>query len=159
MSADLSAEEIDRAERALALLRLDNDDIWRLGTHIRDRAVAAGAPIAIEITRAGVRQFCTLLPGATQSNLQWIARKAAISNHFERSSFAIARWFQTRDGMMERFGLNRTDYIDAGGAIPLRIARAGMVGTVTVSGLTQVEDHDYALDGIRALHAHQHRAA
>jgi uncharacterized protein (UPF0303 family) len=152
----MQLEEIDREEQALALARFDAEDAWWLGCHLRDRGAAAGAPIAIEIRRAGTRLFSALLPGATQDNLGWIDRKIALVMRFERSSYAMRLKFDAAPpGAFDRFGLDLRTHIAAGGAVPIRIAGTGVIGAVAVSGLAQEEDHRYVIDALAALKAHQ----
>lgn len=152
-------DAIDREERALALRGFDADDAWWLGCQLRDRAAHEGAPVAIDIRRAGTSLFRTLLPGAVEDNLHWSRRKIAIAMRFERSSYALHLWFRTRENMFERFGLDRATYMDAGGAVPIRVAGTGVVGAVAISGLSQEADHRYAVEALAALHARQHAAA
>lgn len=152
----MQLEEIDREEQALALVRFDAEDAWWLGCHLRDRGAAAGAPIAIEIRRAGTRLFSALLPGATQDNLGWIDRKIALVMRFERSSYAMRLKFDAAPpGAFDRFGLDLRTHVAAGGAVPIRIAGTGVIGAVAVSGLAQEEDHRYVIDALAALKAHQ----
>lgn len=155
MTSERTAGQIDGEEQALTLRGFDADDAWWLGCHLRERAAQAGAPIAIDIQRAGTTLFQTLLPGATRDNLNWTRRKIAIALRFERSSYALNLWFQTRDNMFERFGLDRATYMDAGGAVPIRIHGTGVIGAVAISGLAQDVDHQYAVDALAALQAHQ----
>lgn len=152
-------DAIDREERALALRGFDADDAWWLGCHLRDRAAREGAPIAIDIRRAGTPLFCALLPGAVDDNFNWTRRKIAIALRFERSSYALHLWFQTRANMFERFGLDRATYMDAGGAVPIRVAGTGVIGAVAISGMQQEADHRYAVEALTALHARQHAGA
>jgi len=152
----MQLEEIDREEQVLALTRFDADDAWWLGCHLRDRGTVAGAPIAIEIRRAGTRLFSVLLPGATQDNLGWIDRKIALVMRFERSSYAMRLKFDAAPpGAFDRFGLDLRTHVAAGGAVPIRIAGTGVIGAVAVSGLAQEEDHRYVVDALAALKAHQ----
>ena len=44
--------------------------------------------------------------------------------------------------MTNRYGLPAADYAAAGGSVPLLIAGMGMTGTITVSGLSEEEDHE-----------------
>lgn len=41
------------------------------------------------------------------------------------------------------------DYQAVGGAFPIRVKGAGVIGSVTVSGLSPQLDHDYAVEGIK----------
>jgi uncharacterized protein (UPF0303 family) len=45
--------------------------------------------------------------------------------------------------------LNETEFAPHGGAFPLMIKGVGIVGTITVSGLPQKEDHDFVVGVLR----------
>ena len=47
--------------------------------------------------------------------------------------------------------LDPADYAAHGGAFPITIKNVGMIGTVTVSGLRQAEDHAIAVEALRAV--------
>jgi uncharacterized protein (UPF0303 family) len=48
-------------------------------------------------------------------------------------------------------GVDPADYAAHGGAFPVRVAHAGVVGVVTVSGLPQAEDHALVVEAIEAF--------
>uniref|UniRef100_UPI003101941B heme-binding protein n=1 Tax=Neorhizobium sp. EC2-8 TaxID=3129230 RepID=UPI003101941B len=50
---------------------------------------------------------------------------------------------------MERYILSPDDYVSSGGSVPLIVRGSGCVDSVTVSGLTQYDDHRLAADAIR----------
>ena len=155
MDSVASPLDIDKEERALALQRFNSEDAWWLGNYLRDKAIDAKAPIAIEISRSGTRVFSFLLPGATRDNLCWISRKVAMVMRFERSSYALAMAFQADAAAFSRSGLDLINYIDAGGAAPIRLAGGIVIGSVAVSGLPQEEDHKMVIDALSALKDHQ----
>ncbi|RZL85911.1 MAG: hypothetical protein EOP66_00300 [Sphingomonas sp.] len=147
---------IDRAERALELARFTADDGWALGSRLREVAGERQAPVVIEIYRAGgLTVFATALEGATSDNASWAARKIATALHFERSSAAVALHLRARGLKLDDYGLSRDRYAAAAGAVPLRVAGAGCVGAVAVSGLSGMEDHELAIDAIGWLHRRQ----
>jgi uncharacterized protein (UPF0303 family) len=49
----------------------------------------------------------------------------------------------------ERYGLPVADYAADGGSFPLHVEGAGVVGSVTVSGLPQRADHDLVVEAVR----------
>jgi len=46
----------------------------------------------------------------------------------------------------EKAGLEVKDYAPHGGCFPILLADSGCVGTITVSGLPQREDHNLVID-------------
>jgi len=151
---DFAAFESEEEE--LVLPRFDHEDAWRLGSAIRAEAAAAGLGVAIDIRRpAGAVLFHTALAGATADQDDWIARKSAVVLRFEVSS-ALATARMVAVGIPEGTSgsLDASRFVFAGGAVPIRVAGAGVVAVLTVSGLTSAKDHALAVNGLRVLLAH-----
>lgn len=126
------------------------DDAWRIGQDL----VAAGRrdslPIAIDVTLNGQTLFHAGLPGSSPDNDQWIARKNRVVARFHKSSYYIATLLKQKEKTIEEaYGLPRSDYAASGGAVPIRARGVGVVGTVTVSGLRDFEDHAMVADALR----------
>jgi uncharacterized protein (UPF0303 family) len=51
---------------------------------------------------------------------------------------------------LEKYGLPTADYASHGGSFPLTVAGAGIIGTVTVSGLPQRADHELVVEALCA---------
>jgi uncharacterized protein (UPF0303 family) len=61
---------------------------------------------------------------------------------FHRSSYAIGlKQERAQTSLQEKVGLDPKDYATHGGCFPILLAGTGCVGTITVSGLPQREDH------------------
>jgi uncharacterized protein (UPF0303 family) len=143
---------VDAQESELALKSFTNDDAWALGCLLRGMAVQRRAPVAIEIRRASTTLFVTVLEGATADNLDWLRRKFAVVARFERSSYGVALMLRQKETTLaERYGLELKDYAAAGGAVPIRVVGAGVVGAVGVSGLPQEADHALVCEALAAL--------
>jgi uncharacterized protein (UPF0303 family) len=52
--------------------------------------------------------------------------------------------------LFEEYGLPVADYAEHGGSFPLSVAKAGIVGSVTVSGLPQRADHELVVEALCA---------
>jgi uncharacterized protein (UPF0303 family) len=52
-------------------------------------------------------------------------------------------------GRQERYLLDEAEYGAHGGAFPVIVRGTGPVGTVTVSGLPQAEDHRFVVEALR----------
>jgi uncharacterized protein (UPF0303 family) len=146
----ITLEQIAAEEAELHFAHFDFDDAWRLGTMLVEAAKAQQLPVAIDISRGGQQLFHAGLPGSTPDNDAWIARKIASVLRFGRSSLALSLE-RKHDGRT----LAEVSFVDphvfaaAGGCFPIYIERVGIVGTVTVSGLPQVEDHRLVVTTIR----------
>ncbi|MDT9595329.1 heme-degrading domain-containing protein [Nocardioides zeae] len=147
-----SLARIDAEERELVLDHLDRDVAWRLGMHLREAALADGLAIVVGVALAGQRVFHCALDGANPDNDAWLDRKAAAVLQFHRSSLGVREWFRAagRDYASDS-RLDHARVAANGGVLPLRLRGVGVVGTVGVSGLPQVEDHAFVVAGLRSF--------
>jgi uncharacterized protein (UPF0303 family) len=51
----------------------------------------------------------------------------------------------------EKYGLPAAEFASHGGAFPLSVAGAGVIGSVAVSGLPQREDHQLVVEALCAV--------
>jgi uncharacterized protein (UPF0303 family) len=144
-----------RAELAtLALTKFDEADAWALGNWMRHRALAAGHPIVIDIRQGDAPLFSLMLPGATAANFDWARRKRNLSLLIGQSSWELSLEKAAGTDFVELMGLDPRDFTPHGGCVPIRVEGvSGIVATVTVSGLPQQQDHDFAVAALKALKA------
>ena len=136
-------EELKQARRTWEFPSFDEETAWLIGTRIREKAKEKGYPIAISITWNRRRLFYCSMPGAAAINDQCIRRKENTVYQFQKSSYEMSLYMKLKqDTMTNRYGLPAADYAAAGGSVPLLIAGMGMTGTITVSGLSEEEDHE-----------------
>jgi uncharacterized protein (UPF0303 family) len=153
---------IARQEAELRLPHFDHDTAWRLGLSLRELAVARNQSIVIDIRRFGQPHqplFYTALSGTTPDNPRWVQRKSNVVARFHRSSYAIGLMLaQDNRTFAERYSLPDTDYAAHGGSFPLHVDGAGIIGSITVSGLPQREDHNLVVEAL-CLELHRDHAA
>jgi uncharacterized protein (UPF0303 family) len=158
-ATDISTVRIaeDRArvaeqERRLIFPRFDYDTAWALGTRLRGLAEARQLAIVIDIRRFGdphQQLFYTALPGTTPDNARWVLRKTKVVARFHRSSYAAGLYLEERGATFEqKHSLPDADYATHGGAFPITVEGAGIIGCVTVSGLPQRQDHELVVEAI-----------
>ena len=147
---DPTLDELAAEEAELQFPAFTEDDAWTLGSAMVATARAAGAPVAIDITRHGHQLFHAALPGSSPDNDRWIERKARVVDRFGHSSLYM-RTLCARDGstLEEKFLLDGREFAAHGGAFPLLVRGVGPVGTVVVSGLPQVDDHRLVVAALR----------
>ena len=137
----LLAELLEQEER-LQLSRYDNDDSFRLGMMLVERARADRLGLTVDLTRVHQQLFHIALPGTTLDNDHWVRRKTAVVYRFHRSSLYMGVSCRAKGvNLAERFAVDPAEFAAHGGAFPIRVRGVGLVGTVTVSGLPQEEDH------------------
>ena len=140
--AEFTLERLAAEETELRFTRFDYDDAWRLGTMLVDAGRARSLPIAIDINRGGQQLFHYAMEGTSPDNDAWLDRKARVVLRYGASSLAVGERFRAKGTTFEAGSfLDPALYAAHGGAFPLRVAGAGVIGVVAVSGLPQTEDH------------------
>lgn len=142
MDIDRDLDRIAEQERRLRFARFDARVAWEVGTRLMEAAEARGVAVTTEIRLNGQTLFLYAMEGTAPVNADWARRKRNVAELHGRSSYAVGLAL-TRDGgtLEEKLGLPTRDYAAHGGSFPLALEGGGPVGTITVSGLPQREDH------------------
>jgi uncharacterized protein (UPF0303 family) len=142
-------ERIARQERELVLPRLDAEIGWQLGSLLHELAKKRGLAVVIDIRRFGQPLFYAAMDETTPDNVEWVRRKSNVVARFHRSSYAVGlREKQKGQTIYESQGLALADYATHGGSFPLSVSGAGVVGSITVSGLPMREDHELVIEAL-----------
>jgi uncharacterized protein (UPF0303 family) len=148
-------EDVDRIllqERELHMPRLDARVAWDLGTRIKTMSEERGHSIAVDVRRFGQPLFYFAFDGTTPDSPEWIRKKANVVARFHRSSYGFGLGLSLRNTtLLDRYGLPVADYAAHGGSFPLNVEAAGIIGAVTVTGLTQREDHELVVEALCTL--------
>lgn len=143
-------EELLGQERELQFDRFSNEDALRLGTRLVEQAQAQGKSITVDICRNGQQLFHAALPGTSADNDAWIRRKNNVVNRYGHSSLFVGTQFRAKGTTFEQSSrLDPDQYAAHGGAFPVSVREVGVIGTVTVSGLPQTEDHAFVVAVLR----------
>ncbi|MGW0797039.1 heme-degrading domain-containing protein [Streptomyces sp. NPDC002692] len=141
--------ELEAQERRLVLPRFTHDDAWTLGTLLVELARERGAPVAVDIRRGGQQLFHAALPGSTPDNDAWIDRKRRVVERYGCSSLLVGTRFRAKGTTFEESSrLDPDTYAAHGGAFPVAVEGAGVIGTVVVSGLPQLDDHAMVVEAL-----------
>ena len=145
-------EQVREQQERLQLPRFDNDDAWRVGSWLVDAGRSRGLPITVDIRRHGHQLFHASLPGTTPDNDTWVERKTRVVDRFGAPSFLLGLRARLHGSTFAQdTGLHEQEYAGHGGSFPVTIAGVGIVGTVTVSGLPQAEDHALVVEALEAF--------
>jgi uncharacterized protein (UPF0303 family) len=146
------AEDIDlikKQETTLVFSAFDEAVAFKIGSAIRDRALAEDLPIIVDIRTFDRPLFYAAMPGSNASNPDWARRKVNVVKRFLRSSYRMVLEQQRPDRAFKLGeGLDITDYVLAGGGFPITVKGAGVIGVIAVSGLPEREDHGVVVDAI-----------
>jgi uncharacterized protein (UPF0303 family) len=144
--------ELRAQEQRLRFTRFDNTDAWRLGSAMVAAAVERELPVTVDIRRHGHQLFHAALPGTTAENDSWIDRKVRVVDRFGEASYLVGRRLAaTGTGLDEELGVDPRLFAAHGGAFPIHVRDVGVVGSVTVSGLPQADDHAFVTEMITAF--------
>ncbi|WGP10337.1 heme-degrading domain-containing protein [Streptomyces sp. SH5] len=147
------SELIDQ-ERRLTLPRFSHDDAFALGSLLVELAREQNAPVAIDIRRGAQQLFHAALPGSSADNDAWIDRKRKVVERYGESSYLVGTRFRAKGTTFEESSrLDPDTYAAHGGSFPIAVAGAGVIGTVTVSGLPQAEDHALVVEALERFAA------
>ncbi|GGX97464.1 heme-degrading domain-containing protein [Massilia dura] len=135
-------QDLALQEQQLQFAAFSNADALRLGLLLVERAAATGAAVTVDITRNGHCLFHHAMAGTSPDNADWIRRKNNVVHRYGRSSWHVGTRYRSKGKTFEAdSGADLGDFAAHGGAFPLIIRDTGVIGTVTVSGLPQKEDH------------------
>jgi len=144
-------EKLIEQENALQFERFDEDDAWRLGCSFVEKAQDDKLGITIDISTKDKVLFHCSRKGTNPDNDQWVIRKKNTVNRFGHSSWYIGQKLrELKQTLEQKYMVSDREYAAHGGSFPLTLQGVGIIGTITVSGLTQEEDHALVVDVLAA---------
>ncbi|MGC5772742.1 heme-binding protein [Paenibacillus pabuli] len=146
----MNLNTLDLLEKELEFTSFSHQDALEIGNLIVQYAQENNVAVAIHIERNRVPVFTHLMDGTSEENYVWLFRKKRVVDHYNHSSaFIEERFIQSGASHTEHSLLSTSEYQAVGGSIPIRVKGVGVIGSVTVGGLTGELDHEYAVEGIR----------
>jgi uncharacterized protein (UPF0303 family) len=148
MNGDL--ERLLLEEQQLQFSAFNEETAWQIGCWLVEYAIKNELPITVDIRRGEQQLFHASRPGTSADNDEWVKRKVRLVNRFGHSSYYLGQTLKCEGRTIEeKYLLPEGDYAPHGGCFPIIIKGTGMVGTITVSGLVQEEDHKVVVQAIR----------
>jgi uncharacterized protein (UPF0303 family) len=143
-------EQLLQEERQLQFVSFNESIAWQIGCQLVERAQKEGLPITIDIRRGDHQLFHASLSGTSVDNDEWIKRKVRLVDRIGHSSFYVGQLLKSKGKRLEEaYYISESKYAPYGGCFPILVKNTGMVGTITVSGLAQEEDHKLVVEVIR----------
>ncbi len=140
---------IKHQEDTLVFEHFDHDDAWNLGKQIIEDAKKDSLSIAAEIWMNGYMVFRYGCNGTNNYNNLWLGRKVNTVNMLGRSTLRVHYMpYVGEDDLSKDAHLDLNVYSNMGGGFPIRVKGIGVIGTLAVSGLTHIQDHQRAVEGI-----------
>jgi len=149
-------DQLLQQEQELQFSEFNEETAWQIGVQMVGHGVKADLPIAIDITMGTRQLFHASLKGASADNDEWVKRKIRSVYRFGHSSFYMGQLLKSKGKSIEQaYLLPESEYAAHGGCFPVIVKGTGMVGTITVSGLPQEEDHKLVVESIRTFLARE----
>ena len=139
---------IKNQEQELVLPAFDEHVAFALGSSIYQRATAEGLSLVVDIRTWDRQMFFAATPGTSADNAEWVRRKINTVRRFQKASYRLVAERGGDAMFSEIVNAPATDYVIAGGGFPLRVAGAGIIGSLTISGLPGRSDHGVAVDAL-----------
>ncbi|CAO3588255.1 unnamed protein product [Absidia cylindrospora] len=153
-NAKAVVETLLNEEKAIQFTKFTSHDALTLGLAILNKVKTDynNHPVALDITVNGLILFRHAMDGTSPDNEMWIRRKSNSVNRFRHSSFWLGHQLITKNKPLEQaYFISEIDYATHGGSVPVIIKDVGMVGTITVTGLKQHEDHGVIIDCVKDM--------
>jgi len=143
-------KELEMQEKELQFTEFTSETALKIGLSLIEKAKQDNKMITIDITRNGQQLFHYSFEGTSADNDQWVIRKNRVVYRFNKSSLHVGTLLLNLGKTMEEnYLISSSEYAAHGGSFPIIIKNVGVVGTITVSGLAQKEDHDMVVEAIR----------
>lgn len=143
-------------EQDLQFTKFNEDVAWELGCQLVEAARDRNLSVTIDIMRGTHQLFHASLRGTSPDNDEWVKRKVRLVYRFGHSSFYIGQLLKSKGKSIEQaFLVSESEYAPHGGCFPIILKDSGIVGTITVSGLPQEEDHKLVVQAIRDYQAQE----
>ena len=143
-------KQLLQEEQDLQFNKFNEETAWQIGSQLVELSLSKGLAVTIDITRGKHQLFHVSLRGTSADNDEWIKRKVRLVYRFGHSSFYMGQLLKSKGKSIEQaYLISESEYAPHGGCFPVIVKGTGMVGTITVSGLPQDEDHRLVVQGIR----------
>lgn len=135
--------------KRIELEQFSNKLALQMGLAVVELAKSRDQHIGIEISRLIHTVFLYIDDSLPEDKHNWLRRKANVAKRFEESSLAVKNDLEAAKMSLDKtFGLDERDFLAKGGSIPIFVKGAGMVATITVSGLHDIQDHQIIIDAL-----------
>ena len=149
MTLETDIAKIEQQEKTLVFDRFDLDAAWKLGSLLRQMAQERRLGVVIDVHLHSMPAFYAAMPGSNADHPGWIIRKRRLVLRFFQSSYGIGRQLALQQSTLEaKYGLSSVEYASHGGGFPITVTGVGCIGSVTVSGLPQRDDHAMVVEGL-----------
>jgi uncharacterized protein (UPF0303 family) len=149
-------KQLLQEEQELQFTKFNEDIAWELGSQLVELARSRNLPVTVDITRGMHQLFHASLRGTSPDNDEWVKRKVRLVYRFGHNSFYMGQMLKSKGKTIEQsYLVSESEYAPHGGCFPIIVKETGIVGTITVSGLPQEEDHKLVVEALRTYLAQE----
>jgi len=149
-------KQLLQEEQELQFTKFNEDIAWELGSQLVELARSRNLPVTVDITRGTHQLFHASLRGTSPDNDEWVKRKVRLVYRFGHNSFYMGQMLKSKGKTIEQsYLVSESEYAPHGGCFPIIVKETGIVGTITVSGLPQEEDHKLVVEALRTYLAQE----
>lgn len=148
MSDEVLIEALRRQEAELVFTSFDEGVAFAIGSAIRGRAAAEGLKIVVAIRFWNRMLFYAALPGSSGDNWHWAGRKSNVVERWGKASYRALIENKRNRTYASNEDADPKAYSLHGGAFPIIVKGVGAIGSITVSGLPETEDHRVVVETI-----------
>jgi uncharacterized protein (UPF0303 family) len=144
-------KDLLKLEEEFQFTKFSSEDALNLGlTFIKIAKGLDEGGIGIKIERNRQVLFSHLMDGTMVENAYWYDRKKNVVDRYNHSSKFVEEMYKDMGTTFDKSSLLDPKKFQAvGGSFPLIIKNVGVVGSITVCGLTGELDHKVCIDGIK----------
>ena len=124
------------------------EDAYQLGNQMVQKAKVRGIDLAMMIQVNQKMLFYFAFDGTDLNHERAVIRKSNVSQAFRCPSLKIFYELRESGLTIKDRGRDPMEYLALGGAVPVYVEQAGMIGTICVSGMSHFEDHRFVVECI-----------
>ncbi|PNV59634.1 hypothetical protein C0033_12770 [Clostridium sp. chh4-2] len=141
--------ELKQETEEIHFKRFLAEDAYKLGNRMVQAAMDKGVDLAVMIRVNQKMMFYFAFDGTDLNHERAVIRKSNVSDAFRCPSLKIFYELQQSGLTIKDRGRDPMEYLALGGAVPIYVEQAGIIGTICVSGMSHFEDHQFAVDCIK----------
>lgn len=132
----------------IVLPKFEEEDVLRLLSICRN----LNNKVAIEIFKNGRTSLRFLPDHLNADKVDWLRRKRNSVLYFGLSTDALYKKMNGEELLLEeKYGLKQEEYTITPGSVPIRVRGAGLIGALSITGLSPEEDHALAVSLLQEL--------
>lgn len=147
MSTETDLALVKKQEQELVLPAFDESVAFALGSAIRERALAEKLSLVVDIRTWDRQMFFAATAGTSADNAEWVRRKINTVRRYQRASYRMVLE-RGEAPFPPQVGADPADFVIAGGGFPISVKGAGIIGSLTISGLPGRRDHGVAVEAL-----------